>query len=52
LPLDLAFRQTLLQLRSEADRLDRTIAHLRNMAVRLTQLTQAQSKASSNGRSR
>lgn len=52
LPLDLAFRQTLLQMRSEADRLDRTIAHLRNMADRLTQLKQAQAKASSNGRSR
>jgi ATP-dependent Lon protease len=52
LPVELAFRQTLLQMRSEADRLDRTISYLRKMAVRLTELTRAQAKAGSNGRSR
>ena len=51
LPVDLAFRQTLLQMRSEAERLDRTISYLQKMAVRLTRLARAQAKAGANGRS-
>ena len=51
LPVDLAFRQTLLQLRSESDRLDRTISYLQKLAIRLTRLAQAQARAGANGRS-
>jgi hypothetical protein len=51
LPLDLAFRQTLLQMRSEAKRLDRTISYLQKKATRLKRLARAQSIAGANGRS-
>jgi Lon protease-like protein len=52
LPVDLAFRQTLLQMRSEADRLERTISYLQKMSVRLTRLARAQARAGANGHSR
>jgi Lon protease-like protein len=52
LPLDPVFRQTLLQLRSEALRLDRTISYLQNMALRLTRMARAQARAGANGHSR
>jgi len=50
-PVDLTFRQTLLEMRSEATRLDRTISYLQKMAVRLKGLARAQAKAGANGRS-
>jgi Lon protease-like protein len=50
-PLDLPFRQTLLQLRSEGERLDRTISYLQKMLLRLKRVSRAKAKAGSNGRS-
>jgi ATP-dependent Lon protease len=50
LPVDLPFRQTLLQNRSEAYRIGRIILYLEKMALRLTRLSEAQAKAGSNGR--
>jgi len=52
LPVDLTFRQTLLQLRSESVRLDRTISYLQQLALRLTRMAQAQARAGTNGHSR
>jgi len=50
LPVDITFRQTLLQIRSEAGRLARVISYLQKLAVRLTRMSQAQAKAGANGR--
>lgn len=50
LPVDITFRQTLLQIRSEAGRLARVISYLQKMAVRLTRMSQAQARAGANGR--
>ena len=50
LPLDLAFRQTLLQLRSERERLDRVISYLKKLSVRITRVAEAHAKAGANGK--
>jgi ATP-dependent Lon protease len=50
LPMDLAFRQTMLQLRSERERLERVISYLKKMTVRITRVAAAQAKAGANGR--
>ncbi|HWP83606.1 MAG TPA: LON peptidase substrate-binding domain-containing protein [Terriglobia bacterium] len=50
LPVDLVFRQTLLQLRSEAVRLERVIAYLQKLALRLTRSVEVQARAGANGR--
>jgi Lon protease-like protein len=50
LPADLPFRQTLLQLRSERERLERVISYLKKLTIRVTRAAEAQAKASGNGR--
>jgi Lon protease-like protein len=49
LPLDLDFKQSLLALRSEAERLARLIPYLENIIPRLHRAAQARAKAGGNG---
>jgi len=50
LPVELTFRQLLLQLRSETIRLERLIPYLEKMAAQLARVSEVQAKAGSNGR--
>ena len=52
LPVELRFRQGLLQIRSETDRLRRLISHLERMAAQAVRSSDAQVKAGSNGKAR
>lgn len=49
LPIALNFRQTLLELRSESERLDEVISHLKHLKEFLARLTAARVRAGSNG---
>jgi len=49
LPVDLGFRQALLEMRSESRRLDEVIAHLGKLKAFLSRQVQARAKAGSNG---
>ena len=50
LPVDLPFRQTLLQLRSEGERLGRVVSYLQKLTIRIARAAKAQAKAGANGR--
>jgi Lon protease-like protein len=52
LPADLGFRQSLLVLRSESDRLNKTVAYLMRLSRRLDAAAQARARAGRNGRGR
>jgi Lon protease-like protein len=52
LPVELPFRQVLLQLRSENDRLERLLSYLERMLLRVERLSEAQVRAGANGRGR
>jgi Lon protease-like protein len=52
LPAELAFRQSLLPLRSESERLRRVILHLQQLTLRLTVVAKARARAGGNGRGR
>jgi Lon protease-like protein len=51
-PVDLPFRQTLLQMRSESDRLDRVISYSKKLSLRLTRVAHLKAKAGNNGHGR
>lgn len=50
LPVDLSFRQVLLQMRSEGERVERLISYLNKLSQRMAQVAKAQARAAGNGR--
>ena len=52
LPVDLSFKQSLLEIRSESELLTQVIAYLRKVAARLEWVTHTRAKAGGNGRRR
>ena len=52
LPADLSFRQSLLPLRSESERLRRVASYLQKMTMHLTAVAQTRAKAGANGHGR
>jgi len=52
LPADLSFRQSLLPLRSESERVRRVTSYLQKMALQLAAVAQTRAKAGANGRGR
>ena len=52
LPADLSFRQSLLPLRSESERLRRVTSYLQKMTMHLTTVAQTRARAGGNGRGR
>ena len=52
LPVDLSFKQSLLEIRSESERLTQVIGYLRKVTARLELVTHTRAKAGGNGRRR
>ena len=52
LPVDLSFKQTLLETRSESERLTQVVSYLRKVTARLEVVTRTRAKAGGNGRRR
>ena len=52
LPAELSFRQSLLPLRSESERLRRVISYLQKLTMRLSVVAQTRARAGGNGRGR
>ena len=52
LPVDLSFKQSLLEIRSESERLTQVVGYLRKVTARLELVTHTRAKAGGNGRRR